>query len=757
MPNGGNCKCNCFLKGNVSPSCDMLWRPRAEISLSVSLPGKQRRKYFVWNSWTRSYKRRQPAHMLGFWMGETWLTTRPLISATSRDEDKILECFHSDSLVHKQVLTDLAVKGIICSDKNAAFVKCSHSRRTSLESEQPLEDPWLLLQSAPFSEYFAQSNASRGLTDEDEIVKCINSVLEPKPLNEFMFEVVSSSADTVATINKSSDLSRTSSQSDHPVEEPWLFQSSLLFFESNMNVGYDLSENEGPVKDEALHHDQNQQVPEKLLPDEESNAVSQDSVSTVILINSSICTMQRIAVLEDEQLVELLLEPVKNNVQCDNVYLGVVTKLVPHMGGAFVNIGSPRSSLMDVKSNREPFMFPPFCHRTKERKVNGAVSLKLQEHQGMTEYEHNSNDADIVDETGEHEIEDDLVQYLHNGFEEHEIDDDFDDPEVLKENVNGRVAFYRDEAGFDRDLDQLSGSVHHPDSHVVNKFLPVETGCAHDSQPSHLQDMKDGNGAYTDESKWAQVRKGTKIIVQVVKEGLGTKGPTLTAYPKLRSRFWILMTCYNRIGISKKISGVERTRLRVIANTLQPQGFGLTVRTVAAGHSLEELRKDLEGLLSTWKAIMEHAKSAALAADEGIEGAVPVLLHRAMGQTLSVVQDYFSDKVKSMVVDSPRTYHEVTNYLLEIAPDLCDRVELYGKRTPLFDEYNVEEEINNIISKRSHYKHFMVVMQTSQHTSFHLVCNRYSLYYFNFAPSLLLFPIQPQLPHLDGLLHEPVW
>ncbi|KAK4771120.1 hypothetical protein SAY87_031652 [Trapa incisa] len=82
-----------------------------------------------------------------------------------------------------------------------------------------------------------------------------------------------------------------------------------------------------------------------------------DTVSTVILINSSICTMQRIAVLEDGELVELLLEPVKNNVQCDSV---VVTKPVPNMGGAFVNIGNSRHSLMDIKKSKEPFIFPPF-------------------------------------------------------------------------------------------------------------------------------------------------------------------------------------------------------------------------------------------------------------------------------------------------------------------------------------------------------------------------------------------------------------
>lgn len=121
----------------------------------------------------------------------------------------------------------------------------------------------------------------------------------------------------------------------------------------------------------------------------------------------------------------------------------------------------------------------------------------------------------------------------------------------------------------------------------------------------------------------------------------------------------ILIARCDRIGVSKKISGVERTRLKVIAKTLQPQGFGLTVRTVAVGHSLEELQKDLDGLLSNWKNIMEHAKSAALAADEGVEGAVPIILHRAMGQTLSVVQDYFNDKVNTcfyLTPDSPIIY-----------------------------------------------------------------------------------------------------
>lgn len=483
------------------------------------------------------------------------------------------------------------------------------------------------------------------------------------------------------------------SERDQPIEEPWLFQSSPILLVYEDTVKPDMPEKSNNEKDEAMILDSDNQKfqdTESLLPEKGSLISKGNFVSIVILINSSICTMQRIAVLEDEKLVELLLEPVKSNVQCDSVYLGVVTKLVPNMGGAFVNIGNTRPSLMDIKHYREPIIFPPFRCQTKKQEVNGSASAALEEH--AVTYDNDSTSHNTED-VAEADSQDDLVQFEHNDDEEHD-GDDFDVSEVLK-NVNGSII---DDGEPEADFEDFLEGDHHLDGES-NGFFPSKSEVPDDSHTSHPQGTKDSKHT-PDEKTWLQVQKGTKVIVQVVKEGLGTKGPTLTAYPKLRSRFWILITSCDRIGVSRKITGVERTRLKVISKTLQPEGFGLTVRTVAAGHSLEELQKDLEGLLSTWKNIMEHAKSAALAADEGVEGAVPILLHRAMGQTLSIVQDYFNEKVKKMVVDSPRTYHEVTSYLQDIAPDLCDQVELYDKRIPLFDKFNIEEEINNMLSKR---------------------------------------------------------
>nr|KJB42719.1 hypothetical protein B456_007G165100 [Gossypium raimondii] len=522
--------------------------------------------------------------------------------------------------------------------------------------------------------------------DEDKIMKHHESDLsEAKPfLNDLIGMDEIEPSDMVAISDAEEGLYSTISERDQPVEEPWFLHSPLSF----LSYGDGMEANS--AKDEKTRleaNNQHDQITEKFLSEENSRLIFKDSVSTVILINSSICTMQRIAVLEDGKLVELLLEPVKSHVQCDSVYLGVVTKLVPHMGGAFVNIGSSRHSLMDIKHNREPFIFPPFRQR-KKKQAKDFASGSLSEPSAANEIEPSSEDV-FFEDAAEDDFEDEDMQFMHNNSDGNDVGDDFDVLGVLKENVNGSVVDYGE---VDADFEDLLDGEHHLEGNLIGaSSLEMSNSCS----VSHSQDIE---GA--DENKWHHVRKGTKIIVQVVKEGLGTKGPTLTPYPKLRSRFWILLACCDRIGVSKKITGVERTRLKVIAKTLQPQGFGLTVRTVATGRSLEELQKDLEGLLSTWKNIVEHAKSAALAADEGVEGATPVLLHRAMGQTLSVVQDYFNDNVNKMVVDSPRTYHEVTNYLQDIAPDLCDRVELYDKRIPLFDAFNIEEEINSILSKR---------------------------------------------------------
>lgn len=650
----------CKQKEGMWTSSDVMWRPGIELLILPNSTSQQNRKHAAE---LRSHSRRSIA--LYPWLGKR--TRQNFVPALLRDKSKTVKSCCNDSFVAKLFLKDCVNPSI----RMKLLVNETYNR------DLVVEEPWLL--HSLTSHHFTDTETSSKI----DYKKAIS-------LNQSQFNEDSNHKSEFGLNDKenSSELNG-SLFADDPVEEPWTFDSCTSSGRSSGRIISDVSTNEcSKDEDTLLALGEKRLVPENLLH-EESNAVPVDSPFTVILMNSSLCTMQRIAVLENDKLVELLLEPIKNNVQCDSVYLGIVTKLVPHMGGAFINIGSPRPAFMDIKTYREPFVLRPFHGRERE----GSMIVKPGDH---VQFPENITFFDGVKELDEVEDDKSEDEFGNDDYESHDNHLNFDAAEIIEENLNCSVSRHERETDPKRFLEQLSGDVDQLQSDSINL----------DSNNIQI--------VHTGESKWEQVQEGSKIIVQVVKEGLGTKGPTLTAYPVLRSRFWILITRCNTIGISKKISGGERTRLRVIAKTSQPPGFGLTVRTVASGHPLEELQKDLEGLLLTWKNIMEHARSATLAADEGVDGAVPVLLHRAMGQTLSVVQDYFNEKVKKMVVDSPRIYHEVTNYLQKIAPDLCDRVELYSKKTPLFDEYQIEGEINNILSKRVPLSNggYLVIEQT---------------------------------------------
>lgn len=469
------------MKGETWASGDIIWRGGPEFSLLV--PFNQDRKILVRDSWMRFNTKNSPTHVWDSWIEETYI---PVKSSISVPETGIISIL---ALLYKNF--------------------CHYN----------------------VSEHL---NTSSDLTDDDIVKHLESDSRESKPFwNDLTrADQLYSYDDGTTATHEGSNFDMAVSERDQPIEEPWLFQSSPILLVYEDRVKPDMPEKDDNEKDEAMILDtdnQKFQETESLLPEKGSLISKENFVSTVILINSSICTMQRIAVLEDEKLVELLLEPVKSNVQCDSVYLGVVTKLVPNMGGAFVNIGNSRPSLMDIKHYREPFIFPPFRCRTKKQEVNGSASAAREEHAVTYDNDSTLHNAEDVAEA---DSQDDLVQFVHNDDEEHD-GDDFDVSEVLK-NVNGSII---DDCEAEADFEDFLEGDHHLDGES-NVFFPSKSEVSNDSHTSHPQDMKESKHT-PDEKKWLQVQKGTKVIVQVVKEGLGTKGPTLTAYPKLRSRFWV--------------------------------------------------------------------------------------------------------------------------------------------------------------------------------------------------------------------------
>lgn len=174
------------------------------------------------------------------------------------------------------------------------------------------------------------------------------------------------------------------------------------------------------------------------------------------------------------------------------------------------------------------------------------------------------------------------------------------------------------------------------------------------------------------------------VIVQVTREAYANKGVKVTTRIGLPGRYVVLLPFDNLIGISLKIKNVqERKRLRHLARTALPKGYGCIIRTAAAGKSEDELFRDYGTLLNIWKEIEARVKTLIK----------PGIVHQDMELARSVIRDLFTEDVKHVYVDSKKLYKDISTYLNINSPALSERVELYNGKLPIFDAFNIEKEL----------------------------------------------------------------
>ncbi len=187
------------------------------------------------------------------------------------------------------------------------------------------------------------------------------------------------------------------------------------------------------------------------------------------------------------------------------------------------------------------------------------------------------------------------------------------------------------------------------------------------------------------------LEKDQEILVQVIKEPIGTKGPKVSGRLSLPGRFLVLMPGLDRIGVSRKIAQrEERLRLKKLLREMKPKNAGVICRTVAEGMTKKEFAQDVKYLVDLWREI--ENKAARLQA--------PALVHRDMGLTTSLMRDIFTSQVDRVVVDSKEVYKEILSYLRVVAPDLKTRVKLFTGEGPVFDEYGIETEIQKSFERK---------------------------------------------------------
>ncbi|MGH9684923.1 MAG: Rne/Rng family ribonuclease [Candidatus Acidiferrales bacterium] len=200
------------------------------------------------------------------------------------------------------------------------------------------------------------------------------------------------------------------------------------------------------------------------------------------------------------------------------------------------------------------------------------------------------------------------------------------------------------------------------------------TGGHHRTQPRRTQLIAD------------MLKQGQEIIVQIAKEPLGKKGARITSHIALPGRYLVYMPTLDHTGVSRKIASAEdRARLRQLVNEAKgAAGGGFIVRTAAASAAPEDVRTDVEFLTRTWSEIKARSE----------QRKAPSLLHRDLNLVERILRDYLTTDFTAIWVDVEEEYTKVVDFVSRFQPQLVNRVKLYTKETPVFEEFGIQQEID---------------------------------------------------------------
>lgn len=187
------------------------------------------------------------------------------------------------------------------------------------------------------------------------------------------------------------------------------------------------------------------------------------------------------------------------------------------------------------------------------------------------------------------------------------------------------------------------------------------------------------------------LHKGQEILVQVVRDAYANKPPTLSTYFSLPGRYLVLTPHADGAGISRKLDEKQRERLRKALDALDvPEEHGVIVRTAGASSTKTELARDLKYLLRVWETIEEASRT--------VHG--PKLIYKERSLVIRTIRDLMTPEIDEILVDDPRTAEEIVEFFEIALPQKKSAVKLHQGEKPIFNKYNLEEQIENIFRRR---------------------------------------------------------
>lgn len=189
-----------------------------------------------------------------------------------------------------------------------------------------------------------------------------------------------------------------------------------------------------------------------------------------------------------------------------------------------------------------------------------------------------------------------------------------------------------------------------------------------------------------------KLRKGQELIVQIVKEPMGTKGPLLTTDISLPGKYLVLMPFNDTMGVSKRIE--DKNHRQMLKNTLEdfklPKGSGCIARTQSREIGPRQLKSELKYLIHLWSQIQHRSKREK----------APSILYEEYNLPLRIIRDTVDKDVDKVLVDSKEEFKKICRFANSMQPDLRKKIFYYKGRIPLFEKYGIENKIEGIFKKK---------------------------------------------------------
>ncbi|MCY3775909.1 MAG: Rne/Rng family ribonuclease [Candidatus Aminicenantes bacterium] len=378
-----------------------------------------------------------------------------------------------------------------------------------------------------------------------------------------------------------------------------------------------------------------------------------------------------IALLEDGQVVEVFIERERTRGILGNIYKGRVTKIVPGMQAAFVDIGLGRSAFLFVSDFLE------------------------ESYPGVEEGFESQADADWAATEGPGTGAESLAadDGRNEASRERSVRTSILPPRISVDSGTGvvPVGAGRVAAGWAPTiLPELLSGFDSPSRGAGGSGGGKSNGAPGKSSRRNRSRKRRGGGNAAHLSIGRVLQENQEILVQVSKEPIGRKGARITSHVAFPGRYLVYMPTVSHVGVSRRIvSDEERRRLRRLIRELRRDFTkgGFIVRTVAENHSKEELRRDMEYLTRLWDRVRR----------EGQRMAAPAQVYAEPSLSERVVRDYLSADFRQVHIDDEEEYERTLEMVRRLSPELASRIKLYPKDSDILHDYGIDAEIEKAL------------------------------------------------------------